>query len=743
MPPFKINPLLFALCLLACDVAGADSWPQGDASEFAVPVEVSSVSEAPPALTFRLWDTRFPYTVYRKAPADTDWGFPVDEIPAGVDKWTDADVAIGTLYHYRFHQAHEGGPYSIYDDWVNAYCLAGIRVDRTQPQGRVVIVMPESIQIPLADDLAQFKQDLAAEGWIVHTVPTPDGADLAGQDPRNAVHVGIRDDIRAIYNAHPGEVKQVILFGRVPVARSGSGSPLWRPDGHGILGANAADAWYADVDNTWTDLASLNPQGAYDLRSEWLNFPGDGRWDQINFTDDPDAFEMGWGRIDFRQPLAHRASGSELEALRSYLRKLHRYKTASDDFRPGRRGISRGGFDHNDEDFAREIAPLTGLANMEFITRSDWNLTAPGDADAGYSNVHGPYFFYMKGDMAPSLSSNLSRALIWSGWQSHFGYWDYDWNMAARIGEPDSFTLAWTWNALGLRYSWHLFGMGNCLGDVMRGSINNQGYLTGLYGSRTNRPTNDYQGWLFMNILGDPTIRLFPVKPVTQLNAAFNPATNSARLVWLASPEATAGYHVYTANAPAGPYTRLTTEPIHPGSLDGPLSWVDPDPLIAPIHYMVRAIRLESTGGGTYLNPSIATSVSAAPPPRSYSAWQASIHWLDADSNPAADPDRDQYPNRLEYALGTNPLKAFDPASPPITIQINPDATCSLLHSLNSAASDVVLIYEISANLSVWTPASFNPADITSTQLDFATVSRNIALDHNPEPPFFLRIRVE
>lgn len=721
---------------------GAASWPQGDAAEFAVPVEVSSLTDSPASLTFRLWDMRFPFHIYRKEPAALDWGEPVALVAAGLAHWTDATIASGVLYHYRFHQLRpEGeGAFAFLDAHVNAYCLAGVRVDRTQPQGRVILVMPASIQDPLQDELAQFVEDLTAEGWFVHTVLSPDGADQYAQDPRNNAHLPIRDQIRALYAAFPSEVKHVILLGRVPVARSGSGSPFWRPDGHGILGANAADAWYADVDNPWSDLATLDPKGAYDLRSEWRNFPDDGRWDQLHFTELSSAFEMGWGRIDFRQPLAYRSSGSEIAALRTYLQKLHRYKTAAEDFRPGRKAIGRAGFNHNDEDFAREITPLTGMANMDFVTRNDWQLTAPGDPDAEFSNVHGPAFFYMKGDMAPSLNSTLSRAVIWCGWQSHFGYWDIDWNMAARISEPDSFTLAWTWNARGLRYAWHLLGMGNCLGDVMRGSINNQHYVTGLVGSRTDRITNSYQGWLFMNLLGDPTIRLFPVKPVSGLTASLNPVTLCAALSWIASPEASAGYHVYAANQLTGPYLRLTHDPVFPNVREGTLSWDAPNPLTAERHFMVRAVHLQASGGGSFLNPSIGVLTHVVPPPTSFAAWQASIDWSGADSRADADPDDDRYPNLLEYALGINPLLRNSPQDyPALQIEFTSDTAPLLSIAFNVAARDVQLIAEAAVDLSTWCVLNLQAAIADPSAL--ATGRINVALPWNSERAVFVRLR--
>lgn len=42
-------------------------------SDYTIPVEVESVSESPASITFRFWRPST-YTIFRKAPASTNWG---------------------------------------------------------------------------------------------------------------------------------------------------------------------------------------------------------------------------------------------------------------------------------------------------------------------------------------------------------------------------------------------------------------------------------------------------------------------------------------------------------------------------------------------------------------------------------------------------------------------------------------------------------------------------------------------
>jgi hypothetical protein len=97
-------------------------------------------------------------------------------------------------------------------------------------------------------------------------------------------------------------------------------------------------------------------------------------------------------------------------------------------------------------------------------------------------------------------------------------------------------------------------------------------------------------------LMGDPTLRLNPVKPATALNITSKAGT--AVLNWSASNDGgLQGYYVYRAASLDGPYTRLTDFPI------GGTSFSDTPPA-GNYAYMVRAIKLEQSPSGTYLNPS-------------------------------------------------------------------------------------------------------------------------------------------
>jgi hypothetical protein len=95
--------------------------------------------------------------------------------------------------------------------------------------------------------------------------------------------------------------------------------------------------------------------------------------------------------------------------------------------------------------------------------------------------------------------------------------------------------------------------------------------------------------------MGDPTLRLHPVAPPLASVVAQN-ASGGAELSWQASSDAVAGYHVYRGPTVAGPFTRLNTELITSTNYS--------DSPATAATYMVRAVKLEVSGSGSYWNAS-------------------------------------------------------------------------------------------------------------------------------------------
>jgi hypothetical protein len=130
------------------------------------------------------------------------------------------------------------------------------------------------------------------------------------------------------------------------------------------------------------------------------------------------------------------------------------------------------------------------------------------------------------------------------------------------------------------------------------------------------------------------------VIPVNNLNG--NASGNTMSLTWNGSGDSdVVGYHVYRGSGPAGGFTRITSSPV------GSTSFTDNSYSQGTV-YMVRAIKLERSGSGTYYNASqgvffpansVGEQVPEVPSPASNlsattaSASQINLSWQDKSSN--------------------------------------------------------------------------------------------------------------
>jgi len=101
-------------------------------------------------------------------------------------------------------------------------------------------------------------------------------------------------------------------------------------------------------------------------------------------------------------------------------------------------------------------------------------------------------------------------------------------------------------------------------------------------------------------LMGDPTLRLHPVLPPSRLRAR---PGSTVELRWRPSPDPkVTGYHVYRAQAQAGPFVRLTAAPVAEARYTDRGRRGSTRPV-----YMVRAVRWQRGPSGVYLNASQGT----------------------------------------------------------------------------------------------------------------------------------------
>jgi hypothetical protein len=612
----KISTSLLKAAFIPClllfgQLSDVNSHAETDPRLYAV--EVSATVQAAPAQINLKWaadSNATSYTIYRKALSATAWT-QLTTLAGAATTWSDQNVSNGSSYEYAITKSTAIGYQG------TGYILAGINAAMTENRGKMILIVDNTHAAALATELARLQQDLVGDGWTV----------IRHDVSRTATPPQVKQLIQAAYNADPANVKSVFLFGHVAVPYSGNFNPDGHPDHQG---AWTADTYYGDMDGTWTD-SSVNNTGA---EKPWnRNSPGDGKFDQ---SDLPSDIELAIGRVDLYNMTCYSNkawSRSELDLLRAYLNKDH-------NFRHGRIAVPRRGLvcdnfgEMGGEAFAstgwRSFAPLFGAENNVQVPYGQFFTTLKDNAYLWSYGTGGGSWYTCNGIGGSDDFANTEIKTVFTAFLgSYFGDWD---NESAFLRAPlgSGWALASAW---GGRPHWffHPMGLGETIGAAAKLSQNNR--YGGLY-ARQNSGTRQ----VHVTLLGDPSLRMHPVIPPANVSVSGN------TVIWSASTDsAIQGYNVYRASSANGPFTRISgSSPI------SNLYFTDAAGSAGSV-YMVRAVKLEQSGSGTYLNLSqgiLSGSLTPAPAPAAPAApsnlsgtaqsqTQINLAWTDNSSNEA------------------------------------------------------------------------------------------------------------
>src|SRR3954466_12365113 len=290
--------ILFSFC--AAESARAQLTPR----QYAVEV-TASVQTAPPQVRLQ-WPAdanATGYTIWRKLPTATTWT-TLTSVAGSATGYTDGNVSASGVYEYRINKSSSLGITAY------GYLVAGVDAPLMDNRGKLVLIVDNTQAAALATELTRLQQDLTGDGWTV----------IRKDVSRSATVASVKALIKTEYDADRANVKQVFLFGHIPVPRSGD----INPDGHdNHKGAWAADTYYADMDGAWTD-STVNDTSAE--RADNYNTPGDGKFDQSQI---PSDLELAVGRVDLSNMTCFSnkiPSRSETDLLRAYLNKDHNFR---------------------------------------------------------------------------------------------------------------------------------------------------------------------------------------------------------------------------------------------------------------------------------------------------------------------------------------------------------------------------------------------------------------------------------
>ncbi len=469
--------------------------------------------------------------------------------------WTLSDADTGVEY------ANSGGQGAyIAARPAYGYIYAGIKVPAIENLGTILLVVESGINAALPNEILQLREDHIMDGWKFKKLVV---------NSTDAV-TAVKNSIKNIYLS-TNDLKAVMLLGNVPVPYSGD----IYPDTHSEhRGAWSADAYYAEMNGTWTDN-TVNRTTAFFADNH--NVPGDGKFDQSAI---PTPVELQIGRVDLSDlPLF---SQSETTLIKNYLDKSTLFKNAETPV------IRRGLVDDNFQaQFAapaasgyRNFAPMFGAANIDEV---DYETTLSGQNYLWSYGCGGGSHVSVNGVTTTTALANANNQTVFTMlFGSQFADWNHENNiLRAPLAQGLTLTNAWAGNPA---WQFHQMAMGYNIGYSAMRTMNSNGdvYLNGPQ-------------LVHVALMGDPTLRMHPVKPA--LNISVTTANNANTITWNApNGETVLGYNVYRSNTLNSNYVKINTQ------LITSTSFVDGTPLTGNNVYMVRTVKLEETGSGTYCN---------------------------------------------------------------------------------------------------------------------------------------------
>ena len=570
-----------------------------------------------------------PVEIFRRVSGSSDWGqalvsdysFPI---------FQDTNVSPGTAYEYRIWDTEALDFSGLNRVVLQQHVPAALNLPAVHERGKVIMMIENSINAPLASEIAHFQTNLVGDGWSVssHFISRQNDDDLSLNN--SSIEI-----IKSLINLEieTNQTNVVIMLGHVPVPMSGfaaadghDNQPQNRPDHRG---AWTADGYYGSTNSTfWTDIG---PTSINNLDSpQNSNIPGDGKFDQDYL---PQPFGIAVGRIDFARMTSftnapyipgfpnHDSRSIEIELLRQYLNKNDRYRHGELTFQPRMSGFR--GFGQNRDSAtglynAKNLsASLYGTEEGSFInTRGFTARTSSGfgfyemnsfntGMGVGWEHLNASRSYSYRSEDFSNLDNESSIAfhLVYG---SYFGDWNLkvdNWQKSL-LGTPNSGLAAIYY----FPNKWRLekMGLGAPIAVGMQEFNDRSKYSN--YSVIGDSPIFPFYHPILapprmLSILGDPTLRAHIIP--SPESPSISTQGRIVTLNWSAPPLSGLQYHVYRSiNGIDGPFSHMTAL----APLNG-TSFTDNLAPTGPKLYSIRASKLQVSGAGSYINLSQAVFI--------------------------------------------------------------------------------------------------------------------------------------
>ncbi len=463
------------------------------------------------------------------------------------------------------------------------YIYAGNKYQPTWKKGGVILLIDSSYQAALKTEIQTLQTDLKNSGWNTYKI-------YAG---RSEKVTAIKSKIQKLMDATTPRPKTLYIIGHVPVPYSGyfsTNGDRPPPDGHvegsgNHTGAWPADCYYGDFEGIWSDNSVNCTTGS---SSRHHNVPKDGKFDQ---SISPGTIELEIGRLDLFDMGAF--SSNDTQLTKEYLDRVHQFRLGELLFE------KRALIDNN---FTGLNLASTGYHNLPCLVGID---SVSDSKDYFTEQNMGSYLWsYGCGAGSYTTCSGVGSTSNFASYKetfknaftilagSYFGDYDSKNNLLKAALCAGSFNVCW-----GGIPKWYLhhMGLGLNIGYGAKLTVNNDAeYFNGQF-------NGSWRG-VFIELLGDPTLTMNHVKPVKNLTATSS--NGNVILTWNKSSNADS-YNVYRIDTATNEITLARSNCNTSSNTSDTFFTDDCNWSTGNYMYAVSAVKLETTGSGTYYNQSM------------------------------------------------------------------------------------------------------------------------------------------
>lgn len=569
----------------------------------------ASVQESPAQITLH-WPNDVNDSLYKIARREkiTDPWTLLGTYPGTKNSYTDINISVGKAYEYTVIRVvtKKAGYFGI------GYINSGIDVPLVENRGKLILMIDNDLVPALNFEIDRLVKDMTGDGWTV----------IKHFANKNDKVTDVKATIFNEYNNDPDNVKALFLLGHIPVPYSG-GSFLTSTgiDGHpNHAGAWPADAFYGDMNGTWTDNSVNLTTSDYAAQK---NTPGDGKYDQ-DFL--PADLSLEVGRVDMYDMPAF-APLTETDLVRRYLNKDHLFRMHN--IVAKERGLVQDNFGPIKVQTTYEEFAASGYKNFSTMF-GDQNVTAGSyRSDLGtdsylWSYGTGGGDFVSAGGI--SSTNNFVTDSLQTVFTMLFGSYFGDWNVTNNFLRAPLASKGWTltdcWSG---RPEWiyHHMALGANIGYSTWVTQND---YTDYFHTVLLPQSNDYR-LVTPALMGDPTLRMHVVAPPAKI--WISATKTGASVKWNKSADAAVlGYYVYRSTGLDKGWNKLNS------TMTTDTAYTDNSGGKGVYYYMVRAVKLQQSASGTYYNSSVGTIDTATLISTGLTVSERQVHSLSVYPNP-------------------------------------------------------------------------------------------------------------